>query len=596
MGLDQPKLSSVLAQTATGSLQLPNFQREWKWDEERIKNLLVTVTLGHPLGVVMTLKTGGEPQFKARPLAGAEPGASKVPDRLLLDGQQRITSLFQAFRKGHPVDTEDGRGNPVKRWFYIDVEAAVLLGVDREDAILILPEERVLRRAGLDLSDEAKEWEAGCFPLNLGLDTRAAFRWEQQYLRVHGEAGLELWPKFDDAVLKRITAFDVPMIELDADTPKDAVCSVFERVNTGGVELDVFELLTATYAGDAAFTAEHSDDFNLAAIWQAVKQRLVETYPVLGSQAPRKATGLTSSDFLQAICLVRSLERKQQGLTASVSCKRRDLLNLPLGDFIRLAPRLEEAFRWVGEFLARRFVFREADLPYRTQLVALAAVRAVLGEQGVSKAADELLTRWYWCGVFGELYGGAIESRIPRDVEQLVAAIDRPHEAAEPGTIAEAVFQERRIDYLTSRVSAAYKGLFALMGCQGVYDWYFTESPLIQETVVGQSVDIRQIFPRPWVSEQTGDGRWADTIVNKTLLSHRANSYLTGLPSNYLPVLAREAGIYDAWLDDRLLSHCIDAELLRADGFNAFYEDRKQRLLALIEQAMGKPVQRSSEG
>ena len=98
-GLDNPKLKDVLKDVASGVLQLPDFQREWKWDDERIRALIATVTLDYPLGVVMALETGGTSPFKARTLKGAEDAEGKVPDLLLLDGQQRLTSLFQALHR-----------------------------------------------------------------------------------------------------------------------------------------------------------------------------------------------------------------------------------------------------------------------------------------------------------------------------------------------------------------------------------------------------------------------------------------------------------------------------------------------------------------
>jgi uncharacterized protein with ParB-like and HNH nuclease domain len=67
VALDGPSLGKMLDDVAAGRIQLPDFQREWKWDDDRIRALLATVTLDYPLGVAMTLETGGEAQFKARP-------------------------------------------------------------------------------------------------------------------------------------------------------------------------------------------------------------------------------------------------------------------------------------------------------------------------------------------------------------------------------------------------------------------------------------------------------------------------------------------------------------------------------------------------
>src|SRR5262249_28676704 len=73
------------------------------------------------------------------------------------------------------------------------------------------------------------------------------------------------------------------------------------------------------------------------------------------------------------------------------------------------------------------------DLPYRTQLVPLAAMFVDLGHDGASVGAKQKVARWYWCGVLGELYGGAIESRFARDLPEVVAMVRG--EASEPITI-----------------------------------------------------------------------------------------------------------------------------------------------------------------
>lgn len=89
-------LNEPLKRIATGKLQLPDFQREWLWDDDRIKSLLASVSQGYPVGVVMTLEVGEKAvSFAPKPLAGVDAGQVS-PDELLLDGQQRLTSLYQA--------------------------------------------------------------------------------------------------------------------------------------------------------------------------------------------------------------------------------------------------------------------------------------------------------------------------------------------------------------------------------------------------------------------------------------------------------------------------------------------------------------------
>ncbi|GHJ36010.1 DUF262 domain-containing protein [Streptomyces sp. TS71-3] len=592
MALDSLKLSDALADVASGALQLPDFQREWKWDDERIRALIATVTLDYPLGVVMALQINGSSPFRTRPLKGAEDVGERPPDLLLLDGQQRLTSLFQALHRDHPVETVDARGRELKRWYYVDINKAIGPPAERDDAIVSVSEDRILktgfnRREVVDLTTIEGECAAGYFPLHFVFDTELVNAWHQEFVKVDNE-NWGRWGRFQMHVLSRMQSFQVPMIKLAATTTMDAVCAVFERVNTGGVPLNVFELLTATYAGNQEHVAEEGDYYKLPDVWWDIKKALCSSYSVFGRMEAGVEDGLSSSDFLQAVALVRTWQRKREEPRAAVSCKRRDLLELPLADFRQLAPQVAEAFEWVGAFLERQCIVRAPDLPYRTQLVPLAAVRTILGDRTDTELADELLTQWYWCGVLGEMYGGSTESRFTRDVEQLVERLGGSTEVV-PDTIAEAAFLDDRLDTLTTRNSAAYKGVYALLVKQGAVDWYFAEAPLNAARLAEYSVDVRQIFPKTWVDRNhPAYSARANSIVNKTPLSLRASKSMTGSPAGYLKTLALESGMRAEWFDDVVATHLIDSPLLHAGDFERFYANRSKQLLELVVSAMGK--------
>lgn len=115
MGFQTPlyELSDYLKWTTNGKIQLPDFQRGYKWEDERIRQLLVTILRGHPLGVVMLLKTGNDQiRFKPRPVEGADVPEGTPAESLLLDGQQRLTSLTQALTGSGVVNTMDSRVRP----------------------------------------------------------------------------------------------------------------------------------------------------------------------------------------------------------------------------------------------------------------------------------------------------------------------------------------------------------------------------------------------------------------------------------------------------------------------------------------------------
>src|SRR3954454_749009 len=121
--------------------------------------------------MTLEMKAGVADTFARRPVQGASPAASsRAPDQLLLDGQQRMTSLYHTCMRKEVVETITPRQKFVKRWFYIDIEKALRADVEREEAIFTLPEDRKLkedfdRKTVLDLSTPETEYKNLMFPV-----------------------------------------------------------------------------------------------------------------------------------------------------------------------------------------------------------------------------------------------------------------------------------------------------------------------------------------------------------------------------------------------------------------------------------------------
>jgi len=250
---DKQILAEFLKNVEQAKLQLPDFQRGWVWDDERIKSLLASVSREFPIGAVMMLETGGDARFQSKPIEGV-PDQDVQPDKLLLDGQQRLTSLYQALRLKRPIETKDVRNRPIQRLYYIDIEASLDPGVDREEAIIgVGPDGRLKMPLGreyrYDFSTREKEYENKVFPLNnLFEDNQWMMGW-WNYWDQDSEK-MDLFLRFKNQVLSAFQGYELPLILLKKETPKEAVCLVFEKVNTGGVSLSAFELVTATFAAD----------------------------------------------------------------------------------------------------------------------------------------------------------------------------------------------------------------------------------------------------------------------------------------------------------------------------------------------------------
>ena len=450
-GIEKESLDALLSEAADGSTQLPDFQRGWVWDDEHVRSLLASISLGYPIDAVMMLRAGGETlRFKQRPLEGAPTPRDREAERLILDGQQRLTSLFQSLRLDRPVLTRDQRGRTIKRWYYIDMQMALAPNGDREGAVISLPEERQIKRFGRDViagySTPDREYEAMLFPLSKVFNSR---NWRVGFERFWGydEANIELWNEFDEELVTRFEKYQVPVIELGRDTPKEAVCQVFEKVNTGGVTLTVFELLTATFA---------ADDFQLRPDWEQ-RECAIHSQSVL--------SGVSNTDFLQAVTLLTTLERRDAALRRGPD------------EYQRWAGPLMEGFESAARFLHSQHLYDARFLPHGSQLIPLAAILTALGRDWEPHLAREKIARWYWCGVLGELYGDAIETRFSCDLPQVLSWIRDG--GPEPGTIYDAEFTPARLLTLRTRNSAAYKGVYALLLREGAADWMTGEESSI---------------------------------------------------------------------------------------------------------------------
>lgn len=582
--IDKRPLRDLLHQVAVGKAQLPEFQRGWVWPYPNIAGLLASISLSYPVGTVMLLKAGGDVRFKYRPIEGATPVGEPEPDSLVLDGQQRLTSLFQSLKLRGPVVTQDVRRQQVSGWFYVDMVQALDENSDREDAIRFLPETRKVRnfrgQVVEDYSTPEREYESLLFPLHAVFD---GGDWGYAFI-AHWQSDpdkFKLWRDFNDAFVRPFDRYHVPVIELGQATPRQAVCQVFEKVNTGGVTLTVFELLTATYAADE-FDLRNHWERECRPAWKAPKYRILRE--------------VSNTDFLQTVTLLATAERRrheaergtEEERLPRIGCKRRDMLALSLEDYVRFAPSVIAGFKAAAKFLHRQFLFDTKFLPYGTQLIPLAAIFALAGDAAQSAGAQDKLARWYWCGVFGELYGGSTETRFSQDLPDVVDWIRK--DAAEPRTVTTAQFAPGRLLTLRTRNSAAYKGIYALLLKAGAMDWRTGEKAEV-DGYFDESIDIHHIFPKAWCEKAGHSPAVYNSIINKTPLTARTNRILGGVaPSEYLTRLVKAAQTPHEGVAERVRSHLTEPELLVTDDFDGFFDARRAALLRSISNAMGKPI------
>lgn len=286
------RLEALLRDIENGKIQLPDFQRGWVWDDSHIRSLLVSIARAFPIGAVMLLEAGGDVRFLVRPVEGID-GGTVTPDKvekLILDGQQRLTLLTQVLLLNKPVQTQDDKKRRIERFYYIDIDVALAGPEHYEEAIIGVDADRKIkenfgRDVKKDLSSLEKEYENFCFPCNQILNSD---RWEYGLIQFDRDK-FQRYMTFRQSVLSEFKNYDIPIIELKKNNKKEAVCLVFEKVNTGGVPLSVFELVTATYAADGVHLR---DDWfgNLKTKQEGISQRLAKQ---------RLLRGIEATDFLR---------------------------------------------------------------------------------------------------------------------------------------------------------------------------------------------------------------------------------------------------------------------------------------------------------
>ena len=482
--------------------------------------------------------------------------------------------MYSSLYSEKAVDTVTDKGQKIKRFYYIDIEKAISSDVDRLDAIISVPENRIVtsnfgRTEDLNISTREKEFEKKLFPLNIILDYAKIQDWQNNYYAFYNYDAtiIQEFTKFNTMLVIPTMQYKIPVILLGKETPKEAVCQVFENVNTGGVSLTVFELVTAIFA---------MDDFELRKDWDDRKEKYFnkDLLEVVDATA-----------FLTACTLLSTYKKK-----GTVSCKKKDVLNLSLEEYKKYKDLLTEGFLEAEKILQEERIFLSRDLPYTTQFVPMAVLCALLIEEkkiAITSIKDKI-KQWYWCGVFGEMYGGANETRYVYDVVGVMDWIADSNKV--PKTVQDAYFNPTRLLSLQSRLSAAYKGIMALILKNHCKD--FISGREMDFTVYkSESIDIHHIFPRDYCEKNNYPRSKWNSVVNKAPISYSTNREIGGVaPSKYLAKIEEKGKVTSKVLDDYIDSHWISVKYCRNDDFDKHIIYRAIKLIDAIENAMGKPI------
>jgi Protein of unknown function DUF262 len=413
-------LDQLMEGVHAGRLVLPDFQRDFVWLERDVRSLIATVLRGWPAGALLFID-GSAGTFRTRPFDFTT-GHTETPDYIVLDGQQRLSALFQAFYDVGPyryfVNLDELRGNSLD---------------DVDDALVAIKRGSKRRPPGT------------LVPLSALSAPDHFYRWQDEILadrRLDKDETFELLTVTYREVLSGLYNYEFPCVVLDSSSEPYAMARIFEQVNRTGIQLSAFDLVVARAYGE---------EWNLRDQWDEVR---------LGDATIERFLVVDGMPILQSIALRRLGDVRQ-----------RAVLNMPpqivREDWFTAAAAVGESLRFLVNSCG---VLDPSWLPYRPFLTILAALES---DEDLATDADRF-RRWFFTSAFNLAFDVAANTRT---VEEFRRLRDRRSDTTVLPAEREVLFEATR-----QRHSAAFRGLLCAFATRQPVDIVSGET-LIESTV-----------------------------------------------------------------------------------------------------------------
>ncbi len=544
-------LKELLAEIHNRSMVLPDFQRDFVWEPGATQELIVSIASNYPAGSILRVRDAKR-VFAAREFEGAPPLDGAKHTFLVLDGQQRLTSLYQAFY---------GVG---EHRYFLDL-GKLKGGADFEEAIFHVRATTKWAKAREDFAVQAKEL---LLPLSVLKGGAGGFlQWILQVTNPmpaeERTRMLDALTRLNDKWIKTIDDYHFPVVTLSDQTKPDALCAIFETLNRTGVKLSVFELLTARF---------WPQNLKLRALWE----KALADHPVIADFE------VDPYYILQGISLA---SRK------APSCKRSDVLNMAASDITEWWDRVVLGLATGLDILRDDCkVMLPKWLPYQTMLQPLAAVLARAGSPKTAEAGAqrEKLKRWFWCAVLGQVYEGAPNSKAAKDVVEILPWLTG---GDLPESVASFRFDPRALRDVTPRQRAIYRGAICLILGGGARDFH-TQAVITGKLMAEEGIDDHHVFPAAYLERRgVAPARMRDCVLNRTLIDRTTNQMISDrAPSDYLAEIKSTPGFpFVPVLTSHGLPAATDSPLLR-DDYEAFLAWRQEHLWQEIRRVTGATV------
>jgi len=557
-------LAYLLEQIHNRNLALPDFQRDFVWNPSDTRDLVVSVASLYPAGSLLFLEqTGGQPHFKPREVKGAPELDGREPRALVLDGQQRLTSLYQAL---HGVG---------EYRYFIDIDALIAKDSQGlEAALSYLTEKRAEKEYGTIEKQAARLM----LPL-MSLRDPGFDEWLDEIIELREKAD----PEFDAKAFKKevraaykthvkpLQDYSFPVVDLPRETTTEAVCKIFETLNRTGMKLTVFELLVARF---------WPKSISLRGLWDEAREK----HDILEDM------DVDPFWLLQSICL------RSGGPAPSV--QRGDVLKLE-------AAAINAHWDEVAAGAAGALEMLRADcgipspkwLPYSSVIVPMAAIwPRVSGAHGPDEgAAREKLAQYFWCSMFSGAFDSSPNSAAVKHYQELGKWLDGGPEPDVVKNFARSFDKDLLLEAKTGQ-RALYRSVVALTLRHGALDFH-NRKKLDAKRLAEDKIDAHHVFPSAFLRSQweingvpEAERLSPDLVLNRALIDKKTNSRIQHrAPSDYLAEMDEALEALPTILNSHLLP-AVSGTGFSNDDYQTFIYERQGLVIAELQVVTGRSL------
>lgn len=496
-------IDDVVKKAYEGKVMLPDFQRNFVWARSDVEDLFKSLLENMFIGTFLIHHINPDnPPFKVIPIEGVKHVNSDFtpkPQILILDGQQRASSIFYALYS--PDIPLKNTTNPYA--FFINLRS--LIEDDVDSAVFSWSKDWREYKELFDVSGNYRNdllVAKGLVPLTFFTEDFTDI-WYKYYNQNFSAEDAE---KIRNHYLKKLTDYSILTLNVPLSEKPESIATLFERINRTGVKLSVFDLLVARLY----------KYINLRSEWEKAFDE-----NILIQQFSENGKRNTKVPYY----LVQSLS-----LYHGLSIKARDMLNVDesiinLDNWEKVIKTLE------NKVLVRLLdpnefgIANEKWHPYKPMVVILTSCF-------LKESIDvDKISKWYWSSVFTERYAGSTETKLTRDYKELSAWFEDeekvPEVVREMRNILDKTFT--LVDKSNSG-NSVYKGVFNQLFVNNAKDFY--ENDKIKFSI--HELDDHHIFPKKYLENKFVKEN-VNSILNKTLITGKTNGGISGkAPATYL--------------------------------------------------------------